>query len=376
MIEYRNVKKVYGDKVIIEDLNLKIEKGQFVSLIGSSGCGKTTTLKMLNGLIPLSGGEILINGENIQSYNPDELRRGIGYVIQSIGLFPNMTVEQNIGVVPELLKWEKEKIKERVVELMTMVNMPYEEYGKKFPNQLSGGQQQRIGVLRALAADPDIILMDEPFGALDPITRDIMQVEIRALQKKLGKTVVFVTHDMNEAIKLSDEIVFMAEGKILQKASPQEMLTNPANETVRDFLGLHASDSLKNNKELLCKDVMRTPVLTANIKTSLRECVWLMRENSIDTLILTNDEEVYKGVVEIESILKEGKQGMIAEELLNTDHPVVYETDTAKNAFDILLEGTLSFLVVLSKDKNPVGIVTRTGISKSMASFIWGEDDE
>ncbi|HCX65221.1 MAG TPA: osmoprotectant, partial [Eubacteriaceae bacterium] len=199
MIVYENVTKRYGDVTVVDGLNLNIDEGEFVVFIGPSGCGKTTSLKMVNRLIEMNEGNIIIDGENIKDVDAVELRRKIGYVIQQIGLFPNMTIEENIAVVPNLLKWSKEKSQRRVKELLEMVGMPYEENAKKYPNELSGGQQQRVGVLRALAAEPPIILMDEPFGALDPITRDNLQDELKSLQKKLKKTIVFVTHDMDEA---------------------------------------------------------------------------------------------------------------------------------------------------------------------------------
>ncbi len=372
MIEYKNVCKSYGKKEIIKDLNLHIAKGQFVSLIGSSGCGKTTILKMLNGLIPMTSGQIFVKGEKINDYNPDELRRHIGYVIQHIGLFPNMTVAQNVGVVPGLLKWEKSKIQKRTVELMELVNMPYKDYGNKYPNQLSGGQQQRIGVLRALAADPDIILMDEPFGALDPITRDVMQEEVRTLQQKLGKTILFVTHDMNEALKLSDEIIFMDGGKILQKSTPEQMLQNPANATVKEFLGLHTNPDFSKN-ELFVRDVMKS-ALTASMTSSLQECAWKMSTGGVDSLILTDSQNVYQGVLQVEDIKDKNAKGMKAKDLLVTTHPTIYENDMAKNAFEILLRNNM-FLIVLNKNKEPVGVVTKTSISKSMANFIWGGDE-
>jgi osmoprotectant transport system ATP-binding protein len=185
MIEFQHISKSYHGQSIINDLNFTIQDGEFIVLIGPSGCGKTTTLKMINRLISMNSGKILMNGEDITKKDLTSLRTGIGYVIQQIGLFPNMTVEQNICVVPKLLKWDKTKMKNRTQELLNMVNLPYEEYAHKYPNQLSGGQQQRVGVLRALAANPPVLLMDEPFGALDPITRDILQDELKTLQQNL-----------------------------------------------------------------------------------------------------------------------------------------------------------------------------------------------
>ena len=204
MIRFENVSKSYGDSLILNNLSFEIQKGEFAVLIGPSGCGKTTSLKTINRLIEPNQGKIYVNGKDISETDRIELRRSIGYVIQQIGLFPNMTVEQNICVVPKLLKYSKEEMSKIVHEMLELVNMPYEEYAHKYPSELSGGQQQRIGVLRALAASPPIVLMDEPFGALDPMTRTILQDEVRKLQKKLGKTIVFVTHDMDEALNMAD----------------------------------------------------------------------------------------------------------------------------------------------------------------------------
>lgn len=234
MIKFENVSKRYGDHIVLQNINLKFETGQFIALIGTSGCGKTTTLQMINRLIEPSTGTIYIDDMDIRELNPVELRRGIGYVIQEIGLFPHMTIKQNIEVVPKMLKWDKEKMDARSKELLKLVNMP-EECLDRYPSSLSGGQQQRIGVLRALAADAPIILMDEPFGALDPITRSNLQDEIKLLQNKLKKTIVFVTHDMDEAIKIADQIVLMNDGEVVQMSTPQEMLDHPANDFVRDF---------------------------------------------------------------------------------------------------------------------------------------------
>ncbi len=237
MIEFINVEKSYEGRKIIKNLNLKIEEGKLVVLIGPSGCGKTTCLKMINKLIEPSSGTILINGEDISKKDTIELRRNIGYVIQQTGLFPHMTVGQNIGLVPYLKKWDKVKIMERVEELLNLVGLDIEEYANRYPNELSGGQQQRVGVARALATNPEIILMDEPFSALDPITRRDLQNELIRLQKKLRKTIVFVTHDIDEAIKLGDKICIMREGNIIQYDSAKNIQENPADGFVSEFIG-------------------------------------------------------------------------------------------------------------------------------------------
>lgn len=309
MIEYRNFKKYYGEKLIIKGINLTIEKGEFVVIIGPSGCGKTTTVKALNRLIDNFEGEILINGVNTREMDLIKLRTSIGYVIQQIGLFPNMTVEQNISVIPKLMKWEKQKTLDRVKELMAMVNMPYEEYGKKYPRQLSGGQQQRIGVLRALAVNPPIMIMDEPFGALDPITREILQSEVKKIQKELQITVLFITHDMHEAMKMADKIVFMDKGEILQEATPREMLLHPANETISRFIHLQEV-SLKED-QLTAADMMQPlsgkPDQTHSI--FVKENMPLLDvgeqyQNGEDRLYVTDEAGSVVGEITMESLLR------------------------------------------------------------------------
>ena len=242
MIQFEHVSKSYGKTPVLKDLNFTIPDGQFVVLIGPSGCGKTTTMKMINRLLEPDSGTIRIDGQDIHSQDKVELRRHIGYVIQQIGLFPNMTVAQNICVVPKLLKYDKARCDEIVQEMLQLVHM--EQSANKYPSELSGGQQQRIGVLRALAASPPIVLMDEPFSALDPLTRESLQDEVKNLQQKLNKTIVFVSHDMSEALKLADIIIFMAAGEIVQMASPEEMLEHPANDLVRTFMGKHTPEMM------------------------------------------------------------------------------------------------------------------------------------
>ena len=267
MIQFEHVSKSYGKTPILKDLNFTIPDGQFVVLVGPSGCGKTTTMKMINRLLEPDSGKVLIDGKDIHLGDKVSLRRHIGYVIQQIGLFPNMTVAQNICVVPRLLKYDKVKCQQIVQDLLKMVNM--EKSADKYPSELSGGQQQRIGVLRALAASPPIVLMDEPFSALDPMTRETLQDEVKNIQQKLNKTIIFVSHDMDEALKLADIIIFMSNGEIVQMASPEDMLENPANDLVRDFLGKHTQESL----ELSTIDAfMRTNVRTVQNDRGVLEC--------------------------------------------------------------------------------------------------------
>jgi osmoprotectant transport system ATP-binding protein len=238
MIRFENVTKQYPDSTFaVKSLNLEIKEGEFFVLIGPSGSGKTTTLKMINRLIPLTKGTIFIRGKRISDYDIHELRWNIGYVLQQIALFPHMTIEENIAIVPELRKWDQEKIQLRIDELLEMVGLEPKIYRKRKSKELSGGQQQRIGVIRALAANPEIVLMDEPFSALDPISREKLQDDILDLQRNIKKTIVFVTHDMQEALKLGDKICIMKDGEVVQVGTPMELLQNPVNEFVRDFVG-------------------------------------------------------------------------------------------------------------------------------------------
>ncbi len=372
MIEFKNVSKSYGSHKILKELNFSIRDGEFVVLIGPSGCGKTTTLKMINRLIEPDCGEINIDGINIGSRNPVQLRRSIGYVIQQIGLFPNMTVEQNIAVVPKLLKTPKEEWTRIVKELLELVGMPYEENAHKYPSELSGGQQQRIGVLRALAASPPIVLMDEPFGALDPITRDSLQDEVKKIQKRLKKTVVFVTHDMEEALRLADTIVFMNEGRIVQMASPEEMLGNPASDLIRDFMGRH-TDWQNGSPTLFAEDLMRTRVLKVPHSLYTLECIDRMSRREVDSVIVLNEDDTFMGTVTLDTVRKRGKAGRVIGELVGDEIPTVDRRMPAPEAFELLLSSTANYLVVLNTDRTVAGIVTKTSMAKAMGEALWGE---
>ncbi|ASE37702.1 ABC transporter ATP-binding protein [Staphylococcus pettenkoferi] len=237
MIEFQNVSKRYGNKVAVDDVSFNIDEGEFFVLIGPSGCGKTTTLKMINRLIPLSEGYIYFNNQPISDYPVYEMRWDIGYVLQQIALFPHMTVKENIAQVPQMKKWKEKDIDARVDELLEMVNMDPEQYKMRKSDELSGGQRQRIGVVRALAADPPVILMDEPFSALDPISREKLQEDLLDLQSKIKKTIVFVTHDIHEAMKLGDRICLLNDGHIEQIGTPQSFIDAPKNDFVRQFMG-------------------------------------------------------------------------------------------------------------------------------------------
>ncbi len=237
MIRLTHVSKTFdkGRSYAVKDLSLHVEEGETLVLLGSSGCGKTTTLKMINRLIETSSGTVEVNGKDIRDQAPVDLRRRMGYVFQEIGLFPHMTIEQNVAMVPRLLGWSDDKQKKRTRELLELVGLPPEDYAKRFPDELSGGQQQRAGVARALAADPPYLLMDEPFGALDALTRETLQQELINLKRKLKKTIVFVTHDIFEALLLGDRIAILHQGSLQQIGAKQEVLAKPATEFVRDL---------------------------------------------------------------------------------------------------------------------------------------------
>lgn len=373
MIEYRNVKKVYNDKVVIENLNLTINQGEFVCLIGPSGCGKTTTLKMLNRIIKHDGGEIYINGQKIDEMNVIDLRRNIGYVIQQIGLFPNMTLADNIAIVPRLLKWDEAKIDERVRELMPLVGMPYETYANRYPSELSGGQQQRIGVLRALAANPPVILMDEPFGALDPVTRDTLQDEVKSIQEKLGITIVFVTHDMDEAIKMADTIVFMEGGKIVQKATPEEMLRNPATKQVKQFMGkqMHENGS---SFDLTCGDLMKPNVFKVFDRRPILECLGLMRTRDLNSVVVVDEHKKYLGVAWIDELISKRDTYQRVAEAVEKSVPAFNQNEDAQQAIGEITENKRDYVIVINDDREVMGIITRGSIARSLTNVVWGGD--
>ncbi|OWV29576.1 ABC transporter ATP-binding protein [Halomonas campaniensis] len=312
MIELSHVSKQFGDETAVDDISLRVPKGKFCALVGTSGCGKSTTLRMINRLIEHSEGDIILDGQAIDVYDPVKLRRRIGYVIQHTGLFPHWTVARNIGLVPQLLKWSAADVQSRVAELMQLLGLPVDEFAHKYPHQLSGGQAQRVGVARALAADPDILLMDEPFGALDPITREKLQDELAKLQARLHKTVLFVTHDMDEALKLADHLVVMREGRIVQQGSPLALLQNPADPFVESLLG-GLERGLKQAALTRVKDHMTSmgPTLPAPSRIpgtfSLRQALSMMLRDHSDRLTVVDQHDVPVGELSLRRIIKEAQ---------------------------------------------------------------------
>jgi osmoprotectant transport system ATP-binding protein len=287
MIEIDNVTKRYGDRRVVDRLSLTVPAGDLCVLLGSSGCGKSTTLKMINRLIAADAGNIRIAGADIATVPAEALRRRIGYAIQSIGLFPHWTVEDNIATVPRLLKWPRARRRDRVTELLELFRLEPDTYRGKYPHELSGGEQQRVGVARALAADPELLLMDEPFGAIDPLTRDDLQAELARIHRATKKTVVFVTHDIEEALRLATRIAIMQDGRIAQLGTPLEILEHPASDFVGDFVGRQGI-GLKLLSVRRVADRMR-PGETAegeplSLDTSLRDALSAMTTRRTDRL--------------------------------------------------------------------------------------------
>ncbi|MEV4785911.1 betaine/proline/choline family ABC transporter ATP-binding protein [Streptomyces tuirus] len=286
-IELENLTKRYpgNPQPAVENVSMEIKAGEVVVLVGPSGCGKSTTLKMINRLIEPTSGRIRIGGEDVTDMDPVKLRRKVGYAIQSAGLFPHMTVAQNIGIVPKMIGWPKARIKERTEELLDLVGLDPGEFRGRYPRQLSGGQQQRVGVARALAADPPVLLMDEPFGAVDPITRDHLQDELIRLQYELHKTIVFVTHDFDEAIKIGDRIAVLRErSQIVQFDTPEAILTNPADDFVSGFVG--AGAALKRLNLTRVRDVEITDYPTVTVDDPLQQIFNLLRTSGRDEILL------------------------------------------------------------------------------------------
>ena len=356
MIRFENVTKEYDEETVaVRDITFEIPSRELTVLIGPSGCGKTTTLKMINRIVKPSGGRILIDGEDVKEMDVMSLRRGIGYVIQNVGLFPHMSVKDNIATVPKLLKWEKSKIERRVSELLELVGLEPKSYANKLPKELSGGEAQRVGVARALAADPPIILMDEPFGAVDPLTRVRLQDEFARIQEELHKTIVFVTHDIDEAIRLADRIAVMRAGRILQFDTPEEILARPKEKFVHDFMG----------SDRALKRLSRIPVTKY-----IEKCETIDVDGNWDQLGMTKEEFIWAldeerrlvGWVDVshsnrELPIREALTEMLEEEVLSPD-------STVKEALSRMLESGTVALPVVEKSGRFLGQISLAKIQE------------
>jgi osmoprotectant transport system ATP-binding protein len=357
IIRFDRVSKVFpeGTKAV-DDVTFEIFEGECVTFVGPSGCGKTTTVKLLNRLVEPTQGTIYLNGEDISSIDVIALRRNIGYVIQDVGLFPHMTVAQNISLVPRLKGWSQMDQQKRTDELLTLVGLEPEAFRNRYPHQLSGGQKQRVGVARGLAADPPVILMDEPFGALDPITRAQLQEEFLRLHSTLRKTILFVTHDIDEAIKLGDRMAVMRNGRIVQFDTPVKILREPVDSFVKDLVGKECGLKLMRLSKI--SDIMKPAVQKINGKSSLIEAKRVMEEKQSDLLLVVDDQEVYQGVLHFEQ-LKDRKDGRVAE-VMSQETFSVRMGGEIRSTLERMLERKAIWLPVVDEGKRLKGIVTIT----------------
>lgn len=374
MIKFENVTKKYKDKVILKDISFDIEKGKLVAFIGASGCGKTTTLKMINRLIKPTSGKIYINGEDIDNMDVIKLRRNMGYVIQQTGLLPHMTVKENIELIPKTKKMDSKELYENTLRLMDMVGLDPEEYLNRYPIELSGGQQQRVGVARAFATDPDIILMDEPFSALDPITRIGLQDELVNLQDQLKKTIVFVTHDMDEAIKIADMICIMKDGEILQYDTPENILKNPKNEFVSEFVG---KNRIWTSPEYIkAKDIMIESPVTCTTNMTVLRCVEKMRSYKVDSLmVIENKTKKLLGIINAKQLQRQTDRTQEVSKIMNKDFLSVHLEDDIVHILKVVDDNNVSNIPVLSDDHILLGLITKSSLVTTLSQPYLEEEE-
>lgn len=365
MIEFKGINKIFKNNIVLYDINLKLEEGNIIVFVGPSGCGKTTTVKMINRLIKPTSGQVLINGEDILNKNVIELRRNIGYVIQQTGLFPHMTIKENIGIVAKMQKMNSQEIESKTRELMEMVGLDYEKFANRYPTELSGGQQQRVGIARALITNPDIILMDEPFSALDPITRSQLQDELLNIQTQFKKTIIFVTHDMDEAIKIADKICIMGKGRIIQYDDPETILKNPANEFVSDFVGKNRIWS--SPEYIKVKDIMIENPITCSQEISLLKCIKKMRYERVDTLLVVDRKRKFNGIITGKMIQKEKDHYKSVKEIMEQPRAVTYPDKSIVDILKDVNEKNLSSLPVIDSNGILKGLITKTSLVTTLS---------
>lgn len=357
IIKFTDIKKSYKNQEVIKGANLEIKNGELVSFIGPSGSGKSTMLKMINRIVKPSFGEIYVKGKKSSEADLVKLRRSMGYVIQQTGLFPHMTVRENIEVVRKLeedLKLDNLKSTEELIKLVGLEV----SYLDRYPTQLSGGQQQRVGIARALSTDPSIILMDEPFSALDPITKEQLQDELLRLQDELKKTIVFVTHDMEEAIKLSDRICIIKDGEIVQYDTPENILKNPINPFVDEFVG--RNNIWKAPELIQAKDIMMENPITTRPNTKLYKCFDKMKSKRIDSLIVVDRDRNYKGVLKFSSLPEHKDMGIEVSQVMNKVIPIARPEDSILDILELVNQSNLSNIPVIDRQERLAGIITRT----------------
>jgi osmoprotectant transport system ATP-binding protein len=363
MIRLDRVSKVFGQTTAVDAVTMEVAAGEVCVLLGPSGCGKTTTMKMINRLIPPSSGKIFLDGRDTDRIDEVTLRRSIGYVIQQIGLFPNMTVEDNICVVPDLLKWERAKSRRRAAELLEMVNLDPKIFLKRYPKELSGGQQQRIGVVRALAADPPVLLMDEPFGAIDPINREVIQDEFMKLQAALRKTVVFVSHDIDEAVKMASRIAIFRDGRLIQYDTPNNVLAQPIDAFVADFVG--SDRTLKRLRLITVTEAMMPDPPRVRGEDTLDTAVKLMEEHGHISIVMVGPRGRARGMVRLDEA--QGKRGLVSEHVEPLPG-VINVKDDLRNAVSMMFSHGATWLACVDDDGFYRGYVTQRGITQLLGA--------
>jgi len=367
MIRLEEISKLFqterGPVTAVDRVSLEVPAGEICVLLGPSGCGKTTTMKMVNRLISLSSGKIYIDDQDTDAYDPVELRRNIGYAIQQIGLFPNMTVEENIILVPDLLGWDKDKCRERARELLDMVAMDPDQFRHRYPNELSGGQQQRIGVIRALAADAPVLLMDEPFGAIDPINREVIQDEFLKMQEHLRKTIMFVSHDIDEAVKMGDRIAIFREGRLEQYSAPDDLLAYPKNEFIADFVG--GDRTLKRLRLARVSEVMHADVATVGIDDTMATVRQRLEAAGQPAVIVVDGKGYPRGYVGQRIAERSSDSDVVGEHAPPLAFQVGKNSDL-RTAVSQMFAHDVSWVAVLDEDHRVCGITTERDITRRL----------
>ncbi|MCI7413138.1 ABC transporter ATP-binding protein [Hornefia butyriciproducens] len=365
MIQLIEVTKAFKNNVVLDRISMDFHDGELTVLIGPSGCGKTTTLKMINRLLPASSGKIIIDGKNIESIDKVKLRRNMGYVIQQGGLFPHMTVRQNIEIIEKLEGKDEYQILKKTERLMEMVDMDPGEFLERYPTELSGGQQQRIGVIRALANDPEYVLLDEPFSALDPLTRSSLQDELTELHRKMGKTMIFVTHDMDEAIKIADRICIMKDGHILQYDTPEEILRRPANDFVANFVGLNR---IWDSPEYIrVEDFMIREPVTCDAELTAKRCITKLTMHHVDTLLVTGNENRLMGIINRKSLYSNRQPERPARDIMLPVKYTAHPEDSILDVLKMIDQTDVSNVPVVDDLGRLVGLLTNSNLVSTLS---------
>lgn len=367
MIRLENVSKVFGDVVAVDHVSMTVEEGQTCVLLGPSGCGKTTTMKLVNRLIEPTSGKIFIDGQDALAADPVKLRRNIGYVIQQIGLFPNKTIEDNICVVPDMLGWDRKKSRARAAELLEMVALDPALFLKRYPKELSGGQQQRVGVIRAIAADPPVLLMDEPFGAIDPINREIIQDEFLKMQARIRKTIMFVSHDIDEAVKMADMIAIFRDGRLIQYDSPDNLLAHPADGFIADFVG--TDRTLKRLRLIGVEDAMMKDPPRVVAEDKLDRAAALMNEHGHRSIVMVGPRGRARAFVTLDHA--ERSAGLVGENAEPLPVTLNVRNDL-RTAVSVMFTHGVTWLACVDDEGFFKGYVTQRGITQLLGETYRG----